>query len=248
MITTAFLRTLGTLRHGFIFGILVKTALLTIGLFILLGTLTTALLASFPVTDAGWLSSFIAGAAGAGVMVLGYFLMPIFFPLISLLFLNRAAKGTEAVYYPNITAQPAPSFAQALPAMLRFIAKSLFLNLLALPLYLIPGLNLVLYYLINGYLLGREYGEMLGVRYHSLPETLLQRKAQRGKFFVAGLFISIGFTVPLLNLAAPLLATILMVHLWQDAPAKGDYTRRMPGRETFKGSESPLTSHSGQKR
>jgi CysZ protein len=46
--------------------------------------------------------------------------------------------------------------------MLRLTVLTLLLNLLALPVYLLlPGINLFLFLALNGYLLGREYFEVV---------------------------------------------------------------------------------------
>ncbi|MEJ0071726.1 MAG: hypothetical protein WDO24_26715 [Pseudomonadota bacterium] len=45
------------------------------------------------------------------------------------------------------------------------------LNLVLLPLYFVPGLNLVLFYGANGYLIARGYFEQVAVRRLALPET-----------------------------------------------------------------------------
>ena len=51
---------------------------------------------------------------------------------------------------------PAPFWPELLHD-LGFTVKALLLNILVLPLYLVPVLNLVLFYWLNGRLLGREY-------------------------------------------------------------------------------------------
>ena len=44
-------------------------------------------------------------------------------------------------------------------------------NILALFLLLIPGINLIAFYLGNGYLLGREYFELAAMRHLSTAEA-----------------------------------------------------------------------------
>src|SRR3546814_18267334 len=68
-------------------------------------------------------------------------------------------------------------------------SSDLILNLLVLPLYLvliwIPPLNLLLFYLLNGYLLGREYFEMVAVRRLDLAAAKRLRRAFRGQVILA---------------------------------------------------------------
>ena len=42
------------------------------------------------------------------------------------------------------------------------------------------------------------------------------RKAHRGRLFLAGIVIAFLFTVPGLNLVAPVIATAAMVHLFEN--------------------------------
>jgi len=93
-------------------------------------------------------------------------------------------------------------------------------NLLALVLLLVPGINIAAFFVVNGYLLGREYFEFAAMRYRTEAEA----KALRGRYgttvFLAGLLIAGFLAVPLLNLLTPLFAAALMVHLHQRVSRK----------------------------
>jgi uncharacterized protein involved in cysteine biosynthesis len=80
----------------------------------------------------------------------------------------------------------------------------------------IPPLNLVLFYLLNGYLLGREYFEMVAVRRLDLPATKRLRRAFRGRVIMAGAVITFLLTIPLVNLITPIIATAFMLHIFED--------------------------------
>ena len=100
---------------------------------------------------------------------------------------------------------------------LRFLVLSLTLNLLAMPLYLaglfLPPLNLFVFYALNGYLLGREYFDLVAQRHHASAEGRELRRSMRGRRLLAGLAIAVLFSVPLINLAMSLVATAAMVHV-----------------------------------
>ncbi|HEX3500575.1 MAG TPA: EI24 domain-containing protein, partial [Stellaceae bacterium] len=88
------------------------------------------------------------------------------------------------------------------------------LNLLALPAYLLlPGLNLVLFYALNGWLLGREYFELVALRRLDAGEVRLLWRAHRLRLVAGGAAIAFLLTLPLVNLAAPLIAALFMLHL-----------------------------------
>ena len=90
------------------------------------------------------------------------------------------------------------------------------LNLLALPLLavlvFIPPLNLVVFYGLNGYLLGREYYELVALRRMDLRQAGALRHRYAVPIFLAGVLITFFSTVPFLNLLTPVLATAFMVH------------------------------------
>ena len=95
---------------------------------------------------------------------------------------------------------------------MRFVTVGLLLNLIALPLYLLPVANLVIFLALNGYLLGREYFEL--VAHQRLPlEEAAQRRGQRGRLWLAGAAIALMLIIPVFNLVAPVVAIAFMVHL-----------------------------------
>src|SRR3546814_2292255 len=85
------------------------------------------------------------------------------------------------------------------------------LNLLALPLYLLllflPPLNIVLFYMLNGYLISREYYELVALRRMTPDASRRLRRAHRGRLMTAGFVLVFVMTIPIVNLVTPLLAT-----------------------------------------
>jgi CysZ protein len=86
-------------------------------------------------------------------------------------------------------------------------------NLIALPLYLIPVLNVVIFYGVNAYLLGREYFELVALRRLDPRAARGLRRTHRWRFFTAGLLMAALFTIPFVNLVASLIAAAFMAHL-----------------------------------
>jgi CysZ protein len=75
--------------------------------------------------------------------------------------------------------------------------------------------NLVAFFVVNAYLLSREFFEFAAMRYHA-PEQARQLRSRHGTtVFIAGLVIAAFLAVPLLNILTPLFAAGLMVHLHQ---------------------------------
>ena len=103
--------------------------------------------------------------------------------------------------------------AEAISGSIKFLGVVIVGNCIALLLLFIPGVNLMAFFLVNGYLLGREFFEFAAMRFRSPADARLFRSRHSGTVFLAGLLIAAFLAVPLLNLLTPLFAAGLMVHL-----------------------------------
>ena len=82
---------------------------------------------------------------------------------------------------------------------------------------LAPGINSVLFLVLNGYLFGRGYFEVVALRrLDAAAKELRHRFAGRISF--GGVAIAGMFAVPLVNLVAPVIATAFMVHVFEALP------------------------------
>ena len=129
--------------------------------------------------------------------------------------LEGVARAVEARYYPHLPPARGISLATTVITTAKFLVALVVLNLLMLPLYLIPAINLFVFYVLNGYLLGREYFELVALRRSDSGRARALRKARRGPLFLAGVVIAFLLTVPGINLLAPVVATAAMVHLFE---------------------------------
>ncbi|HZD25594.1 MAG TPA: hypothetical protein VE631_04980, partial [Alphaproteobacteria bacterium] len=77
------------------------------------------------------------------------------------------------------------------------------------------------YYILNGYLLSREYFELVSLRHMDAKTVHAARKAGGLRLLTAGVGIAVLMTIPLVNLVAPLLATAVMVHLFKGLQRRG---------------------------
>jgi CysZ protein len=189
----------------------------TLAAFLLLALAVAGLLQLLHVTGINWLDPVVDFLGGAVVLALSYLLFPAVVPGVSSLFLDEVAAAVERRHYPGLIAHPQPLPHQLLAA-LRFLGVSLALNLLMLPLYLIPGMNLAVFLVLNGYLLGRMYYEQVAARHLDLAAMTPLRRRHRLRLFVAGLVITVLVAIPLVNLLAPVIATAFMVHIFQRLP------------------------------
>lgn len=162
---------------------------------------------------AGWLTFVFGIFASLGLaLALALLLAPVT-ALIAGFFLDDVAEVVEARDYPNDPAGRPLPLAEAIVGSAKFLGVVILGNILALFLLLVPGVNLIAFFLVNGYLLGREFFEFAAMRYRSPAEARLFRAKHRSTVFLAGLLLAAFLAVPLLNLLTPLFAAGMMVHL-----------------------------------
>jgi len=108
---------------------------------------------------------------------------------------------------------------------LKFFAVVVLGNIVALLLLLVPGINIAAFFIVNGYLLGREFFEFAAMRFRPEAEARALRRKYAGTVFLAGLLIAAFLAVPLLNLLTPLFAAAMMVHLHKAVGARENARR-----------------------
>ncbi len=163
----------------------------------------------------GWAETTIQWLGGLGLVVGSIFLIPPVTSLIAGLYLDEIATVVEQEHFP---ADPPGRELPPLQSILlagRFFIVVLVVNLVALVLLLVPGVNLIAFYLGNGYLLGREYFELAAMRHIAPTEARRLRKANRLKVFLCGIVIAGLASVPILNLVTPLFATAFMMRIYK---------------------------------
>ncbi len=169
---------------------------------------------------AGWLTFVLGIFASLGLaLALALLLAPVT-ALIAGFFLDDVADVIEKRDYLNEPpGRPLP-LGEAVAGSLKFLGVVILGNLLALVLLLVPGVNLVAFFLVNGYLLGREFFEFAAMRYRAPAEARLFREKHRSTVFLAGLLLAGFLAVPFVNLLTPLFAAGLMVHLHKRLSAR----------------------------
>jgi uncharacterized protein involved in cysteine biosynthesis len=164
----------------------------------------------------GW----VVGAAGVvALLVASFLLFPAIMSIALSLMLEGIAQAVERRHYPELPPAREQSVGEAVKMALAFAAVMLLFNLLALPFYLLlmflPPLNLFVFYLLNGYLLGREYFELVAARRFDIDGARRLRRKFRGRVMLAGAVITFLLTVPIVNLVTPVVATGFMLHVFE---------------------------------
>ena len=194
---------------------------LTILLLILLVVGIGFLMTKTVLFDMWWLDGMVDVLGTTAAFILAWILFPAAASSIVGLLLEAVAEAVEARHYPGLEPAPGISVWETVTTTSRLVLLLVVLNLAVLPLYLIPVINVFVFYVLNGYLLGREYFEMVALR-RLRPEKMLSLRRSRGlQVFIAGVVATFLLTIPFINFLAPVIATAAMVHLfekWRASP------------------------------
>ena len=106
---------------------------------------------------------------------------------------------------------------EALASALRILALALVVNLVLLPFTFCPAINLFIYYGLNGYVVGREYFELVALRRLDGAAARAMWRWHRGRLVLAGVVIVFLLSLPLFNLVAPVVAAAFMLHVFEGA-------------------------------
>lgn len=164
--------------------------------------------ADYPVLD-----SVLVFLAGAGLFVGFAYILPVVSALVAGFFLDEAARIVETTDFPGDAPGRPLSIGTSVGMGLRFAGLALAVNLLALMLIFVPGVNLVAFFGANAYLFSREYFEMAAARFRPLPDAGRLRRENRAVVLTGGCVLAGLLVVPVLNLFVPLFGIALMVHL-----------------------------------
>jgi len=163
-----------------------------------------------------WIQTSVAIVTGFGLVIgLGFLIAPVS-ALMAGLFSDDIASVVEATHYPQDPPGKGLSFLDSVVSTLGFTATVILVNLVCLLLLLVPGVNLVAFFLGNGYLLGREFFEAAASRFRPVEAARQLRRDNAVTVLFAGFVIAAFLAIPILNLLTPLFATAFMshVHKW----------------------------------
>jgi CysZ protein len=200
--------------------VLIKTLALTFLLLILVFAGAETALAHFLVLPYHWLTTSLTVLAAIALLVgFAFAITPVSF-LVAGFFFDELAAIVETEIDPARPGKTPPLGAQIRIASV-FAALALALNIVALLLLLVPGVNAVIFLLVNAYLLGRGYFELAALRYRALEDVGRLRRAHELEIFLAGLPIAALAAVPIANLLTPLFGPALMVRVHDKLAVKG---------------------------
>jgi CysZ protein len=147
---------------------------------------------------------------------------------IGTMYLDRIAISVERRFYPWLPpASGTPFLEQAWDGVVVAL-KVLGLNLVALILaFILPGIGLVLGWLIAAYAIGR--GLFVAVVMRRMPRTIAESlyRSSRGSVLVQGAVLALAAYVPILNLLIPIIGVAAMVHVLDMALTAAERPERL---------------------
>lgn len=192
--------------------VVVKTLLWSILTFAVLLTAAWWLLNSTQLFQYAWLESIIDWLGWVAGLIAAFVLFPGAALIIISFMLEPVARAVEKKYYPDLEAPRNQPVSEAVKIGLRYGAIAIVLNLIFLPLYFIPILNVFVFGALNGYLLGREYFELVALRRLDVPAMKAMWRRRRGRWCIAGVVITLMLSIPLVSWFMPVVALAFMLH------------------------------------
>ena len=156
------------------------------------------------------------GTATLGLMLLAsMFLMVPVASAFTGFFLEDVAELVEKEHYPNLPEVRQLSFLEGLGDTMRFFGVIVVANLLALMIYpfVIPFAPL-LFFGMNGYLLGREYFQMAALRRMDRGAARALYERNRATVWATGALMALPLSIPVLNLVVPVVGAAAFTHLF----------------------------------
>jgi len=146
--------------------------------------------------------------------------MPAVTAVVGSFYADRIGDVVEHEHYPADPPGKAMPLPPALWEGLKTALLAVVIYLCAVPLVLFAGFGAVIFFLATAYILGREYFELAAMRFRPPLEARLVRKRNATTVFLGGLLIAAFVSIPIVNLATPLFAMALMVHVHKKVSAR----------------------------
>jgi CysZ protein len=162
----------------------------------------------------------LAVVSALGLIAGAVYLVPPITSLVASLFFDDIAEQVERRNFPADAPGKALPITTSAMLSIRFFGIVLLVNLCALLLLILPGINVGVFFAANAYLLSREFFELAAMRFRPIPEARALRKEHALRIFAAGLIIACVVFVPILNLITPVFATAFMVRMHKKISAE----------------------------
>ena len=174
------------------------------------------------VGDITWFSDLASWATLGLMMVLSVVLMVPVAAAFTGIFLDDVAAAVEERHYPGLPPVGRLPLRDTLADSISLIGVTVLVNIVALVLMFFVGpLAPVLFWAVNGYLLGREFFQMAAMRREGRAGATRLRARYAGQIWLAGTLMAVPLSVPLLNLLIPVLGAATFTHMYHRLAERG---------------------------
>ena len=195
--------------------VVLKSFLWSVLLFVALIALAWWGLDQIELIGIGWLDTAIDVLGKAAAFVIALLVFPGVIMIVIGFLLEDIVRAVEARHYPDLPPPRSQSLTEGLVVAVRLALITIVLNIALLPLYLIPVINIFVFYGLNGYLLGREYFELVALRRVDVPHARAMRRHHRIRLLLGGIIITLLLSVPFISWIMAVPATAFIVHVFE---------------------------------
>ncbi|MFV2053469.1 EI24 domain-containing protein [Aliiroseovarius sp. YM-037] len=168
-----------------------------------------------------WVDDLLSWGSILFMTVLSMFLMVPVASAFTGFFLEDVAQAVEDRHYPHLPPAPRIAFTESLQDSLNFLALMVIANLLALVVYFLVNIfSPVVFWALNGFLLGREYFQLVAMRRLGRAGAKALRRKHGLAIWVAGILMAMPLTIPIVNLLVPVLGAATFTHLFHRLQAE----------------------------
>lgn len=161
----------------------------------------------------GFVDDVAVWAAVGGVLLLSVFLMVPVAAAVVGFFLEGVADAVEERHYPSLGPARKLGLAAQVGDALRFFVLVVAVNLVALAIYLtLAPLAPFVFWVVNGFLLGREYFQLVALRRVGRQEAAALRRRHFGTIWLTGTAMAVPLSVPIVNLFVPIVGVAVFTH------------------------------------
>ena len=202
--------------------VIIKAILLSVFVFVFLAIIVWFVLSETNFFTFWLFETFADMLGGFTAILIAWLLFPTLASFFITLFLEDIVEAVESRHYPGVILEKLNNPSATFINSLRFTAIALLLNILAIPFYFFtiwfPPMGIFVFYCLNGYLLGREYFELVALRHIKMEDIPSIRQSNRWQLFLFGSVTTFLFTIPIINFLAPILGVTGMTHFFRKLP------------------------------
>lgn len=207
-------RALAQLNDRVFLGVVWRSLLLSLAAFVGLLAGSVWLVQAWA-AQGGWMGWLVGLLGGVAVLLVAIWLYVPVALLIATFYLDRIAEAVERRYYPGLPPPVWASLTEQGWDGVVLAGQVLLLQVATLiASVLLPGVGLVLGYLVTGWAIGRGLFVGVAMRRMSRPDALALYRQRRLAAVVPGIVLALASTLPPLNLLVPVVGIAAMVHVF----------------------------------